>query len=53
MIWMDVSHDSERWNRDFRQIHAAFFSNRHLFPSQYDIMLLAMCLYMYMINQSW
>ena len=31
MIRMDVYHDSERGSRDFRQIHAAFFSNGHLF----------------------
>ena len=53
MIRMDVSNDLERCSRDFRQIHAALFSNRHLFPSQYEIMLLSMGLYMYMINQSW
>ena len=50
MIQMDVSHDSERCSHDFRQILAAFSSNRHLFPPQYDITLL---LYMYIINQSW
>ena len=49
---MDVPHDSERCSRDFRQIHFVFFSYRHLFPSQYDIMLLFMCLYMHMLNQS-
>ena len=53
MIRMDVSHDLERCSRDFRQIDAAFFSYRRLFPSQCDIMLLFMRLYMYMINQSW
>ena len=52
MIRMDVSHDSERCSRDFRQGHAAFLSNRHLFPSQYDIMLLFMCLYIYMSDKA-
>ena len=49
---MDVTNDSERCSPVFRQIHAAFLSNHHLRPSQYDIMILSMCLYMYMINQS-
>ena len=40
MIRMDVSHDSERCSRDFRQIHTTVFSNQHLFPSQYDIMFI-------------
>ena len=39
MIRMDVPHDSERCSRDFNQIHAVLFSYRHLFPSQYYIII--------------